>query len=70
VCHVGNGPTSPTNAKLIAAAPDLLDALKRLNRSHHEPCWCECAIGNPMMTEHSRACVAARAAIAKAEGNE
>lgn len=28
VCHVGNGPTSPANAKLIAAAPDLLEALK------------------------------------------
>lgn len=23
VCHVGNGPTSPANAQLIAASPDL-----------------------------------------------
>lgn len=30
VCHVGNGPTSPANAKLIAAAPELLAALKTL----------------------------------------
>lgn len=30
VCHVGNGPTSPANARLIAAAPDLLAALKTL----------------------------------------
>lgn len=28
VCHVGNGPTSPANARLIAAAPELLAACK------------------------------------------
>ena len=28
VCHVGNGPTRSANARLIAAAPDLLAALK------------------------------------------
>jgi hypothetical protein len=28
ICHVGNGPTGPANARLIAAAPNLLDALK------------------------------------------
>mgnify|MGYP001405710346 CR=1 FL=1 len=27
VCHVGNGPAGPYNAHLIAAAPDLLEAL-------------------------------------------
>jgi hypothetical protein len=27
ICHVGNGPTGPANARLIAAAPDLLEAL-------------------------------------------
>lgn len=27
VCHVGNGPSSMKNALLIAAAPDLLEAL-------------------------------------------
>jgi len=28
VCHVGNGPTSPANARLIAAAPEMLEALE------------------------------------------
>lgn len=28
VCHVGNGPNGPFNARLIAAAPELLEALK------------------------------------------
>lgn len=28
VCHTGNGPTSAAHARLIAAAPDLLAALK------------------------------------------
>lgn len=28
VCHVGNGPKGPFNARLIAAAPELLEALK------------------------------------------
>lgn len=28
ICHVGNGPRGPANARLIAAAPELLDALR------------------------------------------
>src|SRR5690606_24417669 len=28
VCHVGNGPAGPWNAHLIAAAPDMLEALR------------------------------------------
>lgn len=28
VCHVGNGPKGPWNAKLIAAAPELLETLE------------------------------------------
>ena len=28
VCHVGNGPRGPANARLIAAAPELLEALE------------------------------------------
>ena len=28
VCHTGNGPTSEANARLIAAAPEMLEALK------------------------------------------
>ena len=30
VCHVGNGPKGPWNAKLIAAAPELLEALENV----------------------------------------
>jgi hypothetical protein len=30
VCYTGNGPTSEANARLIAAAPDLYDALDNL----------------------------------------
>lgn len=30
ICLVGNGPRGPENARLIASAPDLLEALKRL----------------------------------------
>jgi hypothetical protein len=30
VCHVGNGPTSEANARLIAAAPEMFEALKNL----------------------------------------
>lgn len=56
------------NAQLIAAAPDLLEALKGLIRGS---CFCECGIDNPMMRgKHSSACIAAQAAIAKAEGRQ
>lgn len=54
------------NAHLIAAAPELLDALKALR---FNDCFCEVRIGNPMFRgQHTAACIAANAAIAKAEG--
>lgn len=53
-----------TNARLIAAAPQLLDALKALARIDNGSCWCDHAI----LPGHSSACLKARAAIAKAEG--
>lgn len=58
VCHVGNGPTSPANAKLIAAAPDLLEALKSLRERFNE-----FGISSPWDDQVK----AADAAIAKAE---
>ena len=58
VCHTGNGPTSQANAILIAAAPDLLAALKKaLNESGCDGELC-------MHEWHD----AARAAVARAEG--
>lgn len=54
------------NAALMAAAPDLSAALRGLALG--SDCWCQMAIGNPMVREHSPACVAARKAVAKAEG--
>jgi hypothetical protein len=52
----------------LEPAPELLDALKFLGHPHDgELCFCQVAIGNPMQTEHSRVCMNARAAIAKAE---
>jgi hypothetical protein len=56
----GSDPTE-ANARLIAAAPDLLEALKRLCDL---PCNCPCEIGADEMTAYGQA----RAAIAKAEG--
>lgn len=57
------------NARLIAAAPDLLEALQlvSLARTRGELCWCD-VITLARSHEHSPACLAARAAIAKAEG--
>jgi len=62
VCHVGNGPTSPANAKLIAAAPDLLHALTMV-RDADEDCKRD---GLPTIPAPARACI--DAALAKAEG--
>jgi hypothetical protein len=46
VCHTGNGPTSGANARLIAAAPDLLTALREVrdgalesDRARNTPGW-------------------------------
>jgi len=54
-------PADKANARLIAAAPELLAALKRLCDL---PCDCPCEIGVDEMTAYGQA----RAAIAKAEG--
>lgn len=54
---------------LHEAAPELLAALEGLVVDDSGgPCWCECAIGNPMMGgKHSAACLAARAVISKTQ---
>ena len=54
--------TTTANAQLIAAAPDLLEALESGRMA------CEHCIGNPMVKSHSRGCTLQRAAIAKAKG--
>jgi len=56
VALVKVGPNAQANARLIAAAPKLLDALKDLCEEVEE-----CELGNPITLR------AARAAIAKAE---
>jgi hypothetical protein len=55
ICHVGNGPTRAANARLIAAAPELLAALK---------------LALPCVLDHESEenCRLVLAAIAKAEG--
>lgn len=58
VCHVGNGPTSPANALLIAAAPDLLAACKAALA------WC--GLDGDGISEPTRSELVS--AIAKAEG--
>ena len=61
VCHVGNGPRREANARLIAAAPELLAALKDVVG------WVPGS--SAFFTDGSSAAVErARAAIAKAEG--
>ena len=63
ICHVGNGPRGLANARLIAAAPDLLEALRTLlSYAFTLEMRFTDADG-----EH-RAMQQARAAIAKAEG--
>jgi hypothetical protein len=57
------------NARLIAAAPELLEALRELpGRDPREglPCWC----GAKEPQNHHDYCMKARAAIAKAEGRD
>jgi len=53
------------NGPLIAAAPDLLAALKGVAWGDR-PCWCGYVVGDT----HTWHCREARAAIAKAEGRE
>jgi hypothetical protein len=67
---------SRANARLIAAAPSMHEALMRLAVIHPDgPCWCDCTgAGRPINEHlcpphvHTEECDEARAAIAKAEG--
>ena len=56
------------NARLIAAAPDLLAALE--GRQHADGCYCEAAfaMNDGSHPQHSPECMAAMYAIAKAKG--
>lgn len=60
------------NAWLIAAAPDLLEALQGLNHVDKETGYCICPLndGRAEMKHHATACANARASIAKATGKE
>ena len=56
------------DADLIAAAPELLQILLNLGSEYPDgqPCFCEMAVGNPMVSSHSALCRAARDVIEKA----
>lgn len=59
------------NSELIIKAvnchDELVEALKELNRSSGKGCWCEMAIGNPMVKDHSKGCLMAKQALKRAE---
>ena len=63
---------SRANARLIAAAPDLLAALRILNHMGGDErggyCICPRSDGSAPNEKHSTGCAMARAAISKAEG--
>jgi len=56
------------NARLIAAAPDLLAALRELIEHSYSPMSGDPATDVPLQRKHNAALAGARAAIAKAEG--
>ena len=62
VCYTGNGPNSHNNALLIAAAPELLEALRELLDAYVEE------NGGDMPTSDGHPAFLARDVIAKAEG--
>lgn len=69
ICALHSG--NLANARLIAAAPDLLSALESLAVWHDgEPCFCHVhgESERARYTPHDSYCDAARAAITKAKG--
>lgn len=60
---IDRGPEAEANARLIAAAPELLDACKRLLKFNEELC------ADIHVSEHYPSAELARTAIAKAEGD-
>lgn len=72
VLHYPNDITTDetaANARLIAAAPELLEALKALENLTNIPAFRQAANKAGYMAQFSTAKDTARAAIAKAEGN-
>ena len=54
---------SPTTG--LDAVAELVQVIKGLKRGS---CWCEMAIGNPMVSSHSEKCKAAREAVRRYGG--
>jgi hypothetical protein len=68
VCHTGNGPTSRANARLIAAAPDLLEAVRAQIAYDDRPEAEDVAGTKEAFDRRMRIYDSLKAAIAKAEG--
>jgi hypothetical protein len=72
ICEMrGNEQAMMENARLIAAAPDLFNALKYMNHMGGDErggyCICPCKNGSAPDEKHSTGCVDARRAIARVE---
>lgn len=68
VFHADFSPAQPANARLIAAAPELLEALKSA-RTLLQEC-ADDTVGTPSMVEFAEAVKLYDAAIARAEGRD
>ena len=72
IAWLGNNRDNKPDAQFIAAAPDMEAALLKANNSRNPDEYCACPEyhWDPMDDSHTGFCDAARAALAKARGEE